>query len=381
MRVAIPPWILVFTSFACAAAGVRFGRETADPYSTRMESADPASAPVEPVDSRTDRPAQPSYAPMLAIAMPAVVGVSVDGHLGNEARGISGDPFFRRFFGGPESGPAQAFRAAGSGVIVDGDRGWILTNHHLVEDAERITVVLGDGTRLAAKEVGKDSESDVAVIRVEHARLPSMPLGNSDALRVGDWVVAIGNPFGLAQTATHGIVSGLGRSGLGIGDYEDFIQTDAPINPGNSGGALVDTQGRLVGLNTAIVGPANVGIGFAIPVNVVREAMKQLVETGEVRRGHLGVVARDLTRDFARDLGLSKEEGAAIVDVVDGSPADRAGLRVGDVVLSVDGAPVRSSSDLRAKIGVRRVGQELNLAIWRDGKRSSVKVPIGASGT
>jgi Do/DeqQ family serine protease len=315
---------------------------------------------------------------MLANAMPAVVGVAVRGEIeSDEEQTFHPDPFFHRFFGMPEGSSKQVFEAAGSGVIIDGDKGWILTNNHLVENAEDMMVVLGDGTHLVAEQVGRDPESDIAVIRVRHERLPSLPLGDSDTLHVGDWVVAIGNPFGLAQTATHGIVSGLGRSGLGIGRYEDFIQTDAPINPGNSGGALVDPQGRLVGLNTAIVGPASVGIGFAIPVNVAREAVKQIVEHGEVRRGHIGVVAHDLTSAVAHELGLRRQEGAAIVEVVEDSPAAKAGVLVGDVFLSLDGAPIRSSSDLRAKIGVRPLGDTLKVELWREGRTKTVDVPIG----
>jgi Do/DeqQ family serine protease len=363
MRISLASWFLVFTSLACAATNVQHGQG-------RARSAAVSDAQVSV--------ARESFAPMLANAMPAVVGVAVRGEIeSDEEHELRPDPFFHRFFGVPEGSQKQRFEAAGSGVIVDGREGWILTNNHLVENAQEMMVVLGDGTHLAAEPVGRDPESDIAVIRVRHAELPSLPLGDSDSLRVGDWVVAIGNPFGLTQTATHGIVSGLGRSGLGIGLYEDFIQTDAPINPGNSGGALVDPQGRLVGLNTAIVGSASVGIGFAIPVNVAREAMKQIVEHGEVRRGHIGVVARDLTTSVARDLGFPGKEGAAIVEVVEDSPAATAGLQVGDVVVSVDGAPVHSSSDLRAKIGVRPLGERLKVEFWREGKKKLLDVPIG----
>jgi Do/DeqQ family serine protease len=366
MRVSFSPWFLVFSSIACAAAGVRFGHGSGD------------AVPGSETTSSVSVAPQGSFAPMLANAMPAIVGVAVRGEVTAEDENkFRPDSFFHRFSGGSEGSQKQAFEAAGSGVIVDGDKGWILTNNHLVENAQEMMVVLADGTHLVAETVGRDPDSDVAVIRVRHAPLPALPLGDSDALRVGDWVVAIGNPFGLAQTATHGIVSGLGRSGLGIGPYEDFIQTDAPINPGNSGGALVDPQGRLVGLNTAIVGPASVGIGFAIPVNVARDAMKQIVEHGEVRRGHIGVVARDLTTEIAQGLGLSRKDGAAIVEVTEDSPAAKAGVLVGDVFLSVDGAPILSSSDLRAKIGVRPLGDTLKVELWRAGKSRTIDVAIG----
>src|SRR5262249_39031111 len=251
---------------------------------------------------------------------------------------LSSDPFFRRFFGGGGTQEEREFQAAGSGVIVDAAKGLILTNNHLVGEAEEIHVLLQDGTQLKAERVGTDPDSDLAVIKVDHPGLRAIPLGNSDKLRVGDWVVAIGDPFGLTETASHGMVSGLGRTGLGIGKYENFIQTDASINPGNSGGALVNLKGELVGINAAIVGPVSVGIGFAIPIDLARDVMKQLVESGEVRHGQLGRLIPDLTADIARRLGVDATEGAAVVEVVTRSPADKAGLKPGDVITANDGA-------------------------------------------
>src|SRR5690348_9245938 len=222
------------------------------------------------------------------------------------------DPFFRRFFGLPEQSRPQI--SAGSGVIVDAHNGFVLTNHHVVKDAEQIAVTLKDGRRLQGKLVGSDAATDIALLKVEGDNLKALPLGDSDALRVGDFVVAIGNPFGLGQTVTSGIVSALGRSGLDIEGYEDFIQTDASINPGNSGGALINLKGELIGINTAIIGPsgANVGIGFAVPSVMVKAVVDQIARYGEVRRGRLGASSEDITYDLATSLGLASTQGAII---------------------------------------------------------------------
>ncbi len=227
----------------------------------------------------------PSLAPMLEKVVPGVVSIGVHGTRAAQENPLFSDPFFRRFFGSR----GGEFQAAGSGVVVDARRGYILTNNHVVENADEITVSFNDGRHLTATKIGVDPVTDVAVIQVAAEHLTGLPLGNSDALRVGDYVVAVGNPFGLGQTATLGIVSALGRSGLGIEGYEDFIQTDAAINPGNLGGALVNLNGEIVGINTAIVGPINVGIGFAIPVNMARDIMDQLIAHGEIKRAQLGV--------------------------------------------------------------------------------------------
>jgi len=353
MRHSISPWIVAFSSIACAAAGVRYG-----------------SRASMPADGTT-------LAPMLEGAMPAVVSIGVTGRVAVEQNPLFTDPFFHRFFEGRAPKEERQFQAAGSGVIVDAAKGLILTNNHLVQDADEIDVLLQDGTVLKADKVGTDPDSDVAVIKVDHPGLHAIPLGDSDKLKVGDWVVAIGDPFGLTETASHGMVSGLGRTGLGIGKYENFIQTDASINPGNSGGALVNLKGELVGINTAIVGPVSVGIGFAIPIDLARNVMKQLVETGSVQHGQLGVIVRDVSPDIARRLGLDPPEGAAILQIVSGSPAEKAGLKAGDVVTSIDGTPVKNSTDLRTKVGVLPVGRKLKLEYVRDGRKSIVEVAIG----
>ena len=233
----------------------------------------------------------PTLAPLLERVTPGVVNIAVRGHVAIQTIPLLEDPFFRRFFDLPEQPKEREFRAAGSGVIVDTQNGYIVTNNHVVENAEEITVTLRDGRRLKAKPVGTDPEADVAVIKVVPETLTALPLGDFEALKVGDFVIAVGNPFGLGQTVTSAVVSALGRSGLGIEGYEDFIQTDASINPGNSGGALVNLRGELIGINTAILGPSggNVGIGFAIPINMARAIMDQLIRHGEVRRGQLGV--------------------------------------------------------------------------------------------
>ncbi|RMG56838.1 MAG: DegQ family serine endoprotease [Gammaproteobacteria bacterium] len=319
----------------------------------------------------------PSLAPMLKKTMPAVVNIATEGRVVQQSP--LADPLLRRFFGVP---PAQEkkVQGLGSGVIIDADKGYIVTNHHVIENAEHITVTLNDGRRLEAELVGDDPETDIAVIRVQAKDLHDLELADSDKLQVGDFVVAIGSPFGLRQTVTSGIVSGLGRSGLGIESYEDFIQTDASINPGNSGGALVDLKGRLVGINTAILGPngGNIGIGFAIPANMVHDVVAQLIEHGKVRRGRLGVVAQDLTPELAGAFGIERDAGAVIAQVERPSPAERAGIRAGDVVTRVNGRQVRGASDMRNVIGLLRVGSEVELELLRNGRPMKVSVRIEA---
>ncbi|MEJ2399642.1 MAG: Do family serine endopeptidase, partial [Gammaproteobacteria bacterium] len=257
--------------------------------------------------------------------------------------------------------------------------GYILTNNHVIAKADAITVTLKDGRNFKAKLIGTDPETDIAVIQIKAKGLTALPIGNSDRLRVGDFVVAIGNPFGLGQTVTSGIVSALGRTGLGIEGYEDFIQTDASINPGNSGGALVDLAGKLVGLNTAIFSQSggNIGIGFAIPINMAHDIMTQLIEHGEVKRGQLGAQAQDLTPDLVQAFNLpSGRAGAVVTKVTPDSAAAKAGLKPGDIVIAVNGQPVRDSADLRNDIGVLRVGQKVKLTILRDGKRQTLEATV-----
>jgi Do/DeqQ family serine protease len=319
-----------------------------------------------------------TMAPLLERTTPAVVNVSVVSREAVAESPLFRDPFFRRFFDLPEQPRTRRAISAGSGVIVDARRGYVMTNHHVVRGAERITVTLKDRREFVAELVGSDPATDIALLRIPAQSLTALVFGDSDRLEVGDLVVAIGNPFGLGQTVTSGIVSALGRSGIASGDYEDFIQTDASINPGNSGGALINSRGELIGINTAILAPSggNVGIGFAVPANMARGVMDQLLRFGQVRRGRIGVVIQDLDPDAAQALGLASDEGAMIARVERRSPADRAGLRPGDVVLAMDGEPVRGSSELRNRIGLVEVDHSVSLDILRDGRRSRVAVRL-----
>ena len=322
-----------------------------------------------------------TMAPLLERTTPAVVNVSVVSRVPVAENPLFADPFFRRFFDLPAQPREREAISAGSGVVVDARRGHVLTNHHVVQNADRITVTLKDRREFVAELVGSDPATDVALLRIRADRLVELPVGDSDQLKVGDVVVAIGNPFGLGQTVTSGIVSALGRGGITGGKLEDFIQTDASINPGNSGGALIDTKGELVGINTAILAPSggNVGIGFAVPSNMARAVMDQLLRFGEVRHGRIGVVIQDLTPDLATAMEISPDVGAVIAQVERGSPAERAGLRAGDVVRSVDGAPVHSSAELRNRIGLVEVDRTVSLDVLRDGRRRQVAVKVGAA--
>lgn len=340
--------------------------------------------PAAPAPAATSaNPSERAYslAPMLEGVLPAVVSISVKGMMPAEQNPLLQDPFFRRFFGSPEMPQQRAFEAIGSGVIVDADKGLIVTNAHIVEQAEELTVTLGSGEQLTAKKLGSDPETDIAVIKIDSpqgVQLTALSWADSSQLRVGDFVVAVGNPFGLEQTATSGIISALGRTGLGIEGYEDFIQTDASINPGNSGGALVNMSGELIGINTAILAPSggNIGIGFAIPSLLAQGVLKQLVEHGEVRRGQLGVVVQDLTPALAQALGTDAGKGAVVTQVLEDSPAAKAGLKVGDVIVSVDGQSISGSGELRNRIGLMTIGQKPELQVNRDGKTVTVTPTI-----
>lgn len=322
----------------------------------------------------------PSLAPMLDKTTPAVVNISTRGRVRTEDNPLLQDPFFRRFFGTPNVPRERATQSLGSGVIIDAAKGYILTNNHVIAKAEEITVTLRDGRTLTAKLVGTDPDTDVAVIQIPVKNITALPIADSEKLRVGDFVVAIGNPFGLGQTVTSGIVSALGRTGLGIEGYENFIQTDASINPGNSGGALVNLRGELVGINTAIYAPGggNIGIGFAIPTNMARDIMRQLVEFGEVKRGRLGVQMQNLTPDLAKAFNLEEQQGAVIAKITKGSPADKAGLEVGDIVTTLNGRPVNDAGTIRIAIGLMRVGEKINMNVIRNGKPRNITLVLGA---
>ena len=320
----------------------------------------------------------PTLAPMLERATPAVVNIATRGKSRRRiALPLQNDPFFRRFFDLPDIERIQETSSLGSGVIVDAENGLILTNHHVVENAYEIKVTLNDGRELQAEILGRDPDTDVAVIQVSGEGLSALPLADSSRLRVGDFVVAIGNPFGLGQTVTSGIVSALGRSGLGIESIEDFIQTDASINLGNSGGALVNLRGELVGINTAIYGAGNrgsIGIGFAIPINLARDVMSQLIDYGEVRRGRLGAQGQDLTEQLAQAFGIGRSQGFIVTRIESGSPASKAGLRVGDVIVAANDKPIRSAADMHNRVGLQRIGETIELQLYRDGEL--IRLPV-----
>jgi len=347
-------------------------------------AAAPLPAALPPVIGET---ALPTLAPMIKKVSPAVVNIATRGTIRERGQQnpLLDDPFFRRFFDvPPDTGPRERpFQSAGSGVIFDAKAGYILTNAHVVENATEITVTLQDGRDVKAEVLGSDAPSDVAVLKVKPEGLSQIALGDSAKVEVGDFVVAIGNPFGLQHTVTSGIISGLSRSGINPDGYEDFIQTDASINPGNSGGALVNLRGELIGINTAILSRSggNIGIGFAIPVNMARSVMEQLIKFGSVKRGQLGVSMYTVTADIAHSLGLSNAVGALVSQVVEGSPAEKAGIRTGDVITSVNGQPVKSNSELRNSIGLRRVGDKVDIGLVRDGKPLKVTAVIADTAT
>ena len=339
-----------------------------------------------------DRTAK-AFAAVVKKAVSAVVFVRVEKTV--ESRGTASpfqfqdpfdffnDPFFERFFG-PHFQPRRRMprkfqqRGQGSGFIISKD-GYILINNHVVGDADLIKVKLSDGREFKAKVIGTDPQSDVAVIKIDATNLPVLRLGDSDKLEVGEWVIAIGNPFGLSQTVTVGVVSAKGRSRIGINDYEDFIQTDAAINPGNSGGPLVNIHGEAVGMNTAIFSRSGgyMGIGFAIPINMAKAIKDQLLKKGKVTRGWLGVVIQDIDEELAKSFGLEKTEGVLIAEVSEGSPAEKAGLKQGDIILRLNGKKVDDLGELRNKIALTAPGTKVKLEVLRENKRRTIQVTIG----
>ncbi len=323
-----------------------------------------------------------TMAPLLDKTTPAVVNISVRLRVPGQENPLFSDPFFRRFFDVPDQPPERKAMSAGSGVIVDAGVGYVMTNHHVVDNAEQITVTLKNRRHFEAELIGSDPETDIAVLKIKPDALVELPLGDSDDLKVGDSVFAIGNPFGLGQTVTTGIVSALGR-GIGMHGYEDFIQTDASINPGNSGGALVNSKGELIGINTAIIAPGggNVGIGFAVPTNMARAVMDQLIKHGEVKRGRIGIGIQDVTTDLAEALDLPSPAGAVVTQVEKESPAEAAGLAPGDVIVEVAGKKIEDSGDLRNFVGLTERGTKLTIAYYRDGKRRTTSVEVGALAT
>jgi serine protease Do/serine protease DegQ len=334
-----------------------------------------------------DAAPMPSLAPMVKRVSPAVVNIATRGTVKEEPgqrNPLLDDPFFRRFFDAPpDSKPRERqFQSAGSGVIVDAKNGYIITNFHVVENASEITITLLDNRSFSAKVVGSDEGADIAVLQAKQPNLIAMAFGDSTRLEVGDYVVAIGNPFGLQHTVTAGIVSALGRTGINPDGYEDFIQTDASINPGNSGGALVNLRGELVGINSAILSRSggNIGIGFAIPVNMVKGVMDQLIKYGQVRRGVLGVNIYNVTPDIAKEFGLTESSGALVAGVAQGSAAEHAGVKTGDIITSINGATMKDATELRNTIGMLRIGDKVEIGLLRDGKPRKVTALIAERG-
>jgi serine protease DegS len=321
-----------------------------------------------------------SYANAVAMAAPAVVNVFTTKVVTRQRHPFMDDPFFRRFFGeNPQMAPEKRLEnSLGSGVIVSTD-GYILTNNHVIEGADEIRVALSDGRNTQAKVVGTDPETDLAVLKISYSHLPTAVIGRSENLRVGDVVLAIGNPFGVGQTVTQGIVSATGRSQLGISTFENFIQTDAAINPGNSGGALIDPGGHLVGVNTAIFTQSggSQGIGFAIPSTLAKGIMKQIIENGEVIRGWLGIDAQDLSPALADSFNLKDANGAIVAGVVRGGPGDKAGIQSGDIILGVNETTVVDARDVMIKIAAVRPGTEVHLRLIRGGREQQVTVRVG----
>jgi len=367
--------------------------------SLALGSASVSAAQTASADSQQ----MPSLAPMLQKIMPSVVSISVEGSttVKNQAnqqfQQFFGDmtPFCQQgspFMNSPlcqtpnqgqgQGGQQEKFRALGSGVVINAEKGYVVTNNHVVDNASKITVQLSDGRRFEAKVIGKDPRSDIALIQLKDAtNLTAIKMADSDNLQVGDYTVAIGNPYGLGETVTSGIVSALGRSGLNVDNYENFIQTDAAINRGNSGGALVNLNGELIGINTAILAPdgGNIGIGFAIPSNMVKNLTAQMIEYGQVKRGELGIMGTELNSELAKAIHVNAQRGAFISQVLPNSSAEKAGMKPGDVIVSMNGKPLNSFAALRAEVGSLPVGTKLALGVIRDGKPVNVTLELQQS--
>ena len=345
------------------------GRSASGPQVVELRQAIPSAL----VPGRTT-----SYSDAVRRAVPAVVNIFTSKEIKSQRHPFLDDPLFRHFFGDRLEEEPQRAASLGSGVIVS-SKGYILTNHHVVEAADEIEVALADGKKLKARAVGSDPETDIAVLQVEGGPVPAITFGDADALRVGDVVLAIGNPFGVGQTVTMGIVSALGRSQLGINTFENFIQTDAAINPGNSGGALIDTSGNLVGINTAIYSRSggSLGIGFAIPASSAKQIMEQIIASGSVTRGWIGVEAQEITPEIAESFGLSSTSGVLIAGVRRGEPADKAGLKPGDILVAINGKPVKDSNSMLNLVAALLPGRSASIQFRRDNKEGEVQVTVG----
>ena len=343
----------------------------------------PSRSPTSSIATGTSGAASPtpatnSYGDAVQRASPSVVNISSTKQIRSPRHPLLNDPIFRRFFGDQFSDDTQRASSLGSGVIVS-STGYVLTNNHVVEAADEIEVALADGKKLLAKVVGNDPETDLAVLRVDSENLPEISFGSSETLRVGDVVLAIGNPFNLGHTVTLGIVSALGRSGLGVSTFENFIQTDAAINPGNSGGALIDASGNLVGINTAIFtgNGSSAGIGFAIPVSTAKMVLDQIVKTGSVTRGWIGVEVQEITAPMADSFKLPNTRGALIAGVLRGGPADKAGIKTGDVLVEVQGKPVADPAGMLNLIAALAPGQSAKVRLKRQGQDVDATVTVG----
>lgn len=351
---------------------------------SKTETAKTVQAPAVVLQQSGNLAPFQSLAPIIKNIIPAVVNISTKTKVDvpQVMNPFMNDPFFRQFFGNNpqlQQPKSREVNSVGSGVIIDAAKGYILTNHHVVKDTDQVFVTLNDKRRIAAKLIGSDAETDLAILKIDADNLTAIKLGSSTDLQVGDFVIAVGNPFGLGQTVTHGIVSAKGRNGLGIEGYEDFIQTDAPINPGNSGGALINLNGELIGINTAIVsrGGGSVGIGFAIPVDMAKNIMEALVSGTAIERGQLGLNIQDLTPDIAAALKVQSNAGAVIAGVVKGSEGEKAGLKEGDIVTKFNGIIVGSAAELKNRVGLSRIGDVVKLTVLRDSKEVELSAIIG----
>ena len=370
---------LTFAQTATVALAVLFVLTTLKPEWLPQRAQGPQL--VELTQSTQTAAAEPrvgSYSDAVRRAAPAVVSILTSKEIKVPQHPFFNDPLFRRFFGNNLGGESQRASGLGSGVIVSA-RGYILTNHHVVEAADEIEVALADGKKLRAKVIGTDQETDLAVLHVDRSDLPAVSFGQAESVKVGDVVLAIGNPFGVGQTVTMGIISALGRSGLQINTYENFIQTDAAINPGNSGGALTDAAGNLIGINTAIYSRTggSLGIGFAIPVSTAKQVMEQIVATGSVTRGWIGVEAQDITPELVESFRLPSAKGALIAGVIRGGPADRGGIKPGDILLSIDAKPVADPTAMLNIVAGLTPGKAVGVRVRRDQKELNLQVEVG----
>ncbi len=368
ITVALALWFIVATLQPEWARGLLSG----------MRSTHVTSTSVPMLEAPASAPTQGSYRDAARRAMPSVVNIYTSKGAKQSRNPMLEDPFFRKFFGDGRADPDEKQFSLGSGVIVS-PLGYILTNNHVVEAADEIEVALTDGRKAVAKVVGTDPETDLAVVKIDLPNLPAITLGQVEQAGVGDVVLAIGNPFGVGQTVTMGIISALGRSHLGINTFENFIQTDAAINPGNSGGALIDTHGNLLGINTAIYSRTggSLGIGFAIPVTTVKMVMDSIISTGQVIRGYIGVEPQDITPELAENFGLSTRSGAIIAGVVRGGPADKAGMRPGDILVSVEGKPVNDMTEMLNLISQLTPGGKAKITVLRRTQKATLDVVVG----